>query len=66
MLDTNQEIVKQNEFKKIYRAKHPKLAKAPPISTFFVIEIYLGVLCALCASVLSGLPFIPGFQNLFG
>jgi hypothetical protein len=45
-------IVSQNDFKKMYRAKHlsgraqagAKLAKAPPIGRFF-IEINLGVLC---------------------
>jgi hypothetical protein len=30
-VDTKQGIVSQNEFKKVYRAKHAKLAKAPPI-----------------------------------
>jgi hypothetical protein len=35
MVDTNQGLVKQNEFKKIYRAKHAKLAKAPPLPVFY-------------------------------
>ena len=43
-LDTNLAIVKQNEFKKNYRAKHAKLAKASPRPRFF-IKLYLGVLC---------------------
>jgi hypothetical protein len=33
-LDTNQGVVSQIEFKKIYRAKHAKLAKAPPTPRF--------------------------------
>jgi hypothetical protein len=34
-LDTDRGIVSQNELKKIYRAKHAKLAKAPPIPFFY-------------------------------
>jgi hypothetical protein len=33
-LDTNEAIVEQSEFKKIYRAKHAKLAKASPFPVF--------------------------------
>ena len=34
MIDTNQVIIKQNEFKKNSRAKHAKLAKASPTPPF--------------------------------
>jgi hypothetical protein len=47
-VDSNHRIVKQNEFKKFYRAKHAKLAKAPPTRPFF-IKLCLGVLGVLCA-----------------
>jgi hypothetical protein len=46
-VDTNQGIVKQNEFKKNYRAKHAKLAKAFPTPHYN--KLYLGVL---------GVPFV--------
>ena len=55
-VDTNQGIISQNEVKKIYRAKHAKLAKASPRPRLFV-QINLGdpfdaaqdMLCELCA-----------------
>jgi hypothetical protein len=34
-IDTSQGIVKQDEFKKDYRAKHAKLAKAPRLPDFY-------------------------------
>jgi hypothetical protein len=65
MLDTNQGIVSQNEFKKIYRAKHAKFARAPfchfdQREKSFLDPSHLlgmtcpearhvGVLCVLCA-----------------
>src|SRR3990172_3367969 len=47
LLDTNQVIVSQNEFKK-FIAPSTLSSQRPRPSPFF-IEIYLGVLCALCA-----------------
>jgi hypothetical protein len=48
VLDSYLGNVGQNNCKKFPRAKHAKLAKAPPIP-LLIIKSYLGVLCALCA-----------------
>jgi hypothetical protein len=56
--------VKQ-DFKKTYRAKHAKLAKALLIPPVF-IKFHLGVLCALCASHLFSDSVSQCFSNMFG
>ena len=60
-LDTNQGIVKQNEFKTIYRAKHAKLAKAPPIPTFFYRNLPWRPLRSLRET--QSYSVLPSFQN---
>jgi hypothetical protein len=59
--------------KKFSPAKRAKLAKAPTPTPIILLNLYLGVpfgvaqdmLCALFArdTVLSNVPFIPGFQT---
>ena len=61
VLDTNQGIVKQNEFKKIYRAKHAKLAKAPPVPPFFYQNLPWRPLRSLRET--QSYSVFPSFQN---
>jgi len=55
-------MVSQNEFRKIYRAKHAKLAKAPPMLPFLSNSTLAFFAFFARDIVLSDLPFIPKFQ----
>jgi hypothetical protein len=56
-------LLKQNEFKKNYRAKHAKLAKASPTTPVF-IKLYFGVPFDVAQDML-GVPF-DSAQDMLG
>jgi len=69
----HQEIVSQNEVRKIYRAKHAKLAKAPPRRRFLSNHILAPLAfpstmlrtCFARDTVLSDLPSWINFKNVW-